>query len=316
MASNKKLFIQVPCLNEEATIAQVIRSIPKAKLSKMGIKTYVLIVDDGSTDKTSKIAKSAGADYFIKHKKSRGLAVSFREGLDFCIKKGADIIVNTDGDNQYDQKEIVKLVRPIVNQKADMVIGDRQVESLPFMPPPKKFGNLLGSWTIRFLTGLSVVDASSGLRAYSRDLAMKFNLQSSHTYTHETIIQASNLGATILDIPITFKKRVYGKSRLISGVFDHIKKSMSTIIRTILTYNAFKFLLVLGSGVFLLGTVGIVRFLTFFFAGNGQGHIQSLVISSVVIILGFVTIVLGIIADLISINRKILEEIRTSLKSK
>lgn len=311
-----KLFIQIPCLNELTTIGAVIKSIPKRELNKRGFLVKILIIDDGSSDQTSKSAKKAGADFIIKHKRTFGLAKSFSEGLEFCLRKGADIIVNTDGDNQYDQREILKLVDPIISGQADMVIGDRQVKKLETMPLIKKLGNLIGSFVLRSLTGVSVPDASSGFRAFSRELAENFNLQSDYTYTHETIIQASNKGFKIISLPVVFKKRTDGGSRLISrGVYDHIKKSMATIIRTILLYKALKYLLIAGSLLLSLGVIIGLRFVYFYIQGDGRGHIQSLVLSSVLLNLGFMVIVLGFMADLISVNRKTLEMIKSKLES-
>lgn len=311
----KKLFIQIPCLNEAETIDQVIKDIPKKELEDLNLDTKILVIDDGSFDETAKIAKKAGADFILRHKKTLGLAKTFADGVNFCLQQQADIIVNTDGDNQYDQKEILKIVKPILEERADMAIGNRLITKLKFMPQTKKLGNQIGSWMIRLLTGLKIRDGSSGFRAFSRNLALKFNLQSSHTYTHETIIQAANFGAIIVDVPITFRKRISGESRLISGIFDHIKRSSATIIRVVLTYKAFKYLLTIGSLIMFLGVLGVGRFLYFYLSGNGGGHVQSLVIASVLINLGFIIIVLGIIADLIAVNRKMLEEINLKLKS-
>lgn len=315
MSSKKKLFIQIPCLNEAETIEKVIKDIPKKELENLGLDVKILVIDDGSLDKTSQKAKHAGADFVLRHKKTLGLGKTFADGLNYSLENGADMIVNTDGDNQYDQKEIVKIVKPILEERADMVLGDRQIKRLKFMSKIKKIGNQIGSWTIRLLTDLNVRDASSGFRAFSRKLAVKFNLQSAHTYTHETIIQAANFGAIIVDIPITFRKRISGESRLVSGILDHIKRSSVTIIRAVLTYKAFKYLTTIGLTIILIGALGVLRFLYFFFFGNGTGHIQSLVLSSVLINLGFIMVVLGIIADLISVNRRMLEEINRKLKS-
>lgn len=315
MQSKGKLFIQIPCLNEESTIKAVIKSIPKKEFKELGLLVKILVIDDASSDQTANIAIKSGADFLIKHNKTMGLAKSFKDGINFCLSKGADIIVNTDGDNQYDQQELVKLVKPILSGEADLVIGDRQIEKLRFMSPGKKLGNMVGSNIIRFLTGKKIPDASSGIRAMSGSIAKTFNLMSSHTYTHETIIQASNHGAEILSLPVKFKKRNFGESRLITdGVLNHINKSMVTIIRAILLYKAFKYLLILGSFIMVVGILIGFRFVYFFTIGLGTGHIQSLVLSSVLINIGFMTIILGFIADLISVNRKTLEEIKSKIK--
>ena len=299
-----KLVVQIPVFNEERTISQVIKSIPR-RIPNIS-KVEILVVDDGSSDNTVKVAKKSGAHHILSLKKHVGLAKTFQASLQKALNLKADIIVNTDGDNQYDQKEIPKLIAPILEGRADMVIGNRRIEKLTHMPRSKKIGNIVGSFLIRKLTGAKVSDASSGFRAFTRGTARSFNLLSSHTYTHETIIQAVNKDFLITEVPITFKKR-NGHSRLITGIWSHVKFSAATIIRTVLMYKAFKFLLILGLIISSLGMVGIIRFLYFVSIRQGSGHIQSLIASSVLIGMGFNIIVLGFIADLISINRKTLE---------
>lgn len=301
-----KLVVQIPCFNEEATIAKVINSVPR-KIPKIS-QVKILIIDDGSTDQTAAVAKTAGADLVIRNPANLGLAKTFRLALKKSLEMGADIIVNTDGDNQYDQKEIPKLLAPLLEKTADMVIGDRQVGKLDHMPQNKKMGNLVGSWMIRFLTGAKIRDASSGFRAFNKKAAKNFHLFSAHTYTHETIIQAVYSDLTLAEIPITFKRRTAGQSRLIQGVWKHIKYCSATIIRTLLMYKAFKYLVTAGMIVIAAGFLTTLRFGYFFVTGEGKGHVQSLIIASVLIGVGFNTILLGIIADLISINRKIMEK--------
>lgn len=300
------LFITIPAYNEAKTITQVINSIPKKIKGIKAIK--ILVWSDGSTDQTVNIAKKAGADFVFASKRNLGLAKTFDLATKKAVELGADIIVNTDADNQYDQKQIPLLVEPILQNLADIVNGDRQVAKLAHMPWPKKYGNQLGSWTIRLLTGLKINDASSGFRAYSREAIQNFNLISSHTYTHETLIQAVFNDLTIKEIPITFQARTSGGSRLIGSVWSHIKKSGATIVRTILMYKAFKYLLSLGLFIMVIGFFGVCRFLYFVFQGNGGGHIQSLVISSIFLSIGFNTILMGVVADLIAINRKVYRE--------
>jgi glycosyltransferase involved in cell wall biosynthesis len=301
-----KLIVTIPAYNEEKTIAEVIKSIPR-KIPRIR-KVQVLVFDDGSIDKTAKEAKKAKADWIFSNKKNLGIAITFSKAVEKAIDLGADIIVNTDADNQYDQKEIIKIIKPILDGKADMVTGNRQIDTLKHMPPSKKYGNMIGSWVIRILTGSTVTDASCGLRAYSRQCAINFNLISSHTYTHETIIQALNNNFAIAEVPIKFKKRAYGQSRLIANVFSHVQRASGTIIRTLLMYKALKFFTSIGFVLIAVGMVGIIRFLYFFSIGNGSGHIQSIVISSIVIGVGFNTIIVGVLADLISINRRLLEK--------
>ena len=295
------LFVTIPAYNEAKTITEVIKSIPK-KIK--GIKTVkILVWSDGSTDQTVALAKKAGADFVFASKRNLGLAKTFDLATKKAVELGANIVVNTDADNQYDQKQIPLLLEPILQNRADIVNGDRQVAKLAHMSWPKKYGNQLGSWIIRLLTGIKISDASSGFRSYTKEAINSFNLISSHTYTHETLIQAVFKDLTIKEMPITFKQRTSGGSRLIGSVWSHIKKSGSTIVRTILMYKAFKYLLSLGLLIMAIGIFGVCRFLYFVFQGNGGGHIQSLIISSIFLSIGFNTILMGVIADLISINR-------------
>lgn len=239
-----------------------------------------------------------------------GLARTFRDSVKEALKLGADIIVNTDADNQYDQKEIAKLLEPILSGRADLVSGNRQVESLSHMPSSKKYGNLVGSFLLRLLTGTKVVDASSGFRAFTRQLAEKVHIFSTHTYTHEMLIAAYFREFVIEEVPVTFKKRTAGQSRLIAkGVFSHMAKSGATILRAVLLYRALAVFTFIGSLFTLAGLAGVIRFLYFAIALNhAAGHIQSLVISSILVAIGFNTLVIGFIADLVSYNRKLLEE--------
>lgn len=306
MASMKPtVIVTIPAYNEEKTLPSVIKSIPKKLDGISSVK--VLVWSDGSTDKTVEAAKAAGAEYVFENKKNLGLAKTFDRATKKAVELGADIIVNTDADNQYDQSEIQLLVDPIIHQSADMVNGDRQVENLDHMPASKKYGNMIGSWTIRWLTGVRLNDASSGFRAYTKEAIQQFDLLSSHTYTHETIIQAAFKDLLIFEVPVTFKKRHGSGSKLISSVWSHIKKSGATIVRTILMYRAFKMLSMIGLLLCLLGGAFMLRFLYFYFTAAGGGHVQSLIFSSVLISMGFNTIMLGVIADLIAVNRKLVE---------
>jgi len=303
-----QLFVVIPSYNEEVTLPKVIKSIPRKLI---GIKKVsILVYNDGSTDKTATSAKQAGADYVFSHKKNLGLARTFRDAVREALRLGADIIVNTDADNQYDQREIAQLITPIVEGKADMVSGNRQVGKLSHMPVTKKYGNLLGSLMIRLLTGSRVEDASSGFRAFTREVAQKVHVFSTHTYTHETLIGAYFREFIITEVPVTFRKRTTGSSRLIAGgVVKHILKSAATILRAILLYRALAVFSYLGGAFILLGTFGVGRFFYFaFVTGKAGGHIQSLVISSILFAVGFNILVVGFIADLVSYNRKLLEE--------
>ncbi len=311
-----KLIVTIPAFNEEKSIVEVISSIPR---KIRGIKRVeVLVYDDGSKDKTAVMAKKAKADYVFSHKQNLGLAQTFKDALSKALQLGADLIVNTDADNQYDQRQIPALIKPILEGRADLVIGDRQVEKLKHMPLIKKYGNMLGSLIIRLLTGTAVHDASSGFRAFTREVAEKIHIFSQHTYTHEMIIDAHFKNFVVVDVPITFKKRVHGQSRLISeGVFAHILKSAETIVRTVLLYKAFRVLSFIGSLFSLAGLIGVLRFLYFaLILANPKGHIQSLVISSILVAIGFNILLLGFVADLISYNRRLIEEeLNTKRKS-
>jgi glycosyltransferase involved in cell wall biosynthesis len=303
-----KLIVVIPAYNEEKTIPLVIKSVPRKIAGIDAVK--VLVYSDGSTDKTVEKAKKAKADYVFSHKKNLGLARTFRDAVEEAVKLKADIIVNTDADNQYDQRQIKQLIKPILEGKADLVSGNRQITKLSHMPLGKKYGNLLGSLFIRFLTGSSIQDASSGFRAMTRELVQKVRIFSDHTYTHEMLIAAHFYGFTIAEIPITFNRRAVGKSRLISGgIFNHILKSGATIIRSILLYRALAVFSFLGGLMSFLGLLGVCRFLFFAFVQQDPaGHVQSLVISSILLGIGFNIIVLGFVADLISYNRKLIED--------
>lgn len=301
-----KLIVTIPAYNEEETIADVIKSIPR-KIK--GIKKVeVLVWSDGSTDETVKLAKKAKADHVFQSKRNLGLARTFDLATTKAVELGADIIVNTDADNQYDQNEIPLLIKPILAGEADIVNGNRQVEKLEHMPTSKKYGNMLGSWVIRMLTGLTIQDASSGFRAYTAEAIKDLRILSDHTYTHETLVQTAHSNLTITEIPVVFKARhkKTGQSRLISNVFTHISKSAVTIIRTILMYKALRVMTMLGALELLLSVVIGARFLWFWLQGAGSGHIQSLILGSMLLTLGITTMMIGVLADLISINRRMI----------
>jgi len=301
-----KLIVQIPAFNEEKTIRQVIESVPKKIKGVSNIQ--ILLFDDGSTDNTVKIAREIGIKHIYKNRNNLGLGITFKKAISASLSQGADIIVNVDADNQYDQSEIEKLIKPILEGKADLVTGDRQIEKLHHMPSSKKIGNIIGSFLLRVLTNIKIKDVSCGFRAYSKDCAKSLNIISEHTYTHETLIQAAFQKMIISEIPIKFKKRKYGKSRLIGNVIEHIIKSSITIVRAILMYRSYRILVSLGFILILFGFFGIIRFMIYFLSGNGDGHIQSLILSSIFIGVGVNTLIMGIIADLISINRRLINE--------
>jgi glycosyltransferase involved in cell wall biosynthesis len=308
-----KLIVMIPAYNEELMISRVISEIPR-KISGIS-KVEVLVIDDGSTDRTIEMAKKAGANHVIFNKQNSGLAYTFQKGMDYALSLGADIIVNTDADFQYNQAEIPKLIKPILNGKADIVSGDRQVSKLKHMITSKKYGNILGTKVVAKVAGYKIRDASSGFRAYSKEAALKLFVTSDHTYTHETLIQAKRKRLKVLETPVEFRRR-NGKSKLISSVFSHIKKSLSTIVRNTLMYNSMRTLGVLGSLLILVGLVPIVRWLILsYILQEGGQYIQSVILGTVLIIFGGLTIFLGFLSDLVAINRRHLEEILYKVKS-
>lgn len=307
-----KLIVMIPAYNEQETIGKVIQEIPREIVGVDEVR--ILVLDDGSTDDTARKARDAGADWVISNMHNLGLARTFKIGLEEALKKGADIIVNTDADFQYNQREIPKLIAPIVDNSAHMVIGNRQIRKLDHMPWGNKYGNLFGSFILRLLTGSHIRDASSGFRAFSRECALRLNLRSIHTYTHETIIQTVNLDLPITEIPIEFRRRMAGESKLIRSLFSHIKESAKTILRTVVTYKPFKTFLLLGGVPIAIGILIGIRFLYFYFFVGGQGHIQSLILMAVLVIVGFIIVMMGVVADLIATNRKTNEELLYLLK--
>ncbi|MBI2426772.1 MAG: glycosyltransferase family 2 protein [Candidatus Kerfeldbacteria bacterium] len=300
-----KLIVTIPALNEEENIADVIREIPRVITGVDQVE--VLVVDDGSTDRTVEIAKAAGADSLIRHKTNLGLAKTFRDGLDEALKRGADIIVNTDGDNHYDQSKIPDLVQPILEQRADIVLGSRKVKELAEMPAINKYGNLFGSWVNRKLFGFPPVDLSTGYRAYSREAALRVNVFSNHTYVHTTLLSAIDQKLTIVDIPIRARK-VTRKSRLIKSIPKHILHAQAYIVINIVLFRPIRFFGMLAALFITVGFLVVLRFLYLYFTEGGQGHVQSLLLAGVLIIIGFQSIVLGLIASAIGWSRKLQEE--------
>lgn len=302
-----KLIVTIPAYNEEESIAAVIQSVPR---TISGIdKVEILVVSDGSTDATVESATQAGADYVLENYRNIGLAQTFQRMMEEAYSRGADIVVNTDADNQYDQSEIARLIQPILDNSADMVLGDRQVQTLDHMPKSKKIGNVIGSWTIRLLSGSSVNDASTGFRAFSRHYLRRLTVFSAHTYTHETIIHAAHNGFRVAEVPITFRRREHGESRLISGIIPHIQKSGVVILRSLLMYQAYKALVITGGLFMLIGGALMIRFMYFYLTEGGDGMIQSLIFASILVSVGFSTIVTGVLADQLKLNRMLIERI-------
>lgn len=302
-----KLFIQIPCYNEADCIALTLSELPREVEGFESV--HWLIIDDGSTDHTSEAALAAGADYVVSHRRNKGLAKAFMTGIWACLDHGADVIVNTDADNQYNAEDIPLLVKPILTQKADMVIGERPIGTTAHFSLMKKMLQRVGSWVVRVASNTKVPDAPSGFRAISRATAEHLNVFSSYTYTLETIIQAGRMDMSIVSVPVR-TNRDLRPSRLVSSISKYVTRSIFTIIRIFVIYRPFQFFGVLG-GVFLtLGVLLVLRFLTFYLSGSGDGYIQSLIIASILIGIGFQSILFAFIADLQAANRSLLQDIR------
>lgn len=299
-----KLIIQLPCLNEEETLPRTIRDLPKEIPGVDTIET--LIIDDGSTDRTVEVAKELGVNHIVQFTNNKGLAEAFMAGINASLQHGADIIVNTDGDNQYRGEDIPKLIDPILRGKADMVIGDRQVEKVSHFSRIKIFLQKLGSWIVRQVSDTQIPDTTSGFRALSREAALQLMVISKFTYTLETIIQAGKKNLAVTAVPIQTNEK-FRESRLFKSVPAYIKRSISTIFRIYTVYEPLKMFIMIGGMIFSLGLILSLRFLYFYLIGHGTGHIQSLILAAVFFIIGFQVIVMGLIADLISANRRLIE---------
>lgn len=307
-----KLIIQMPCFNEEQTLEIALNHLPK-HIDGIDCIEY-LIINDGSIDKTVEIAKKWGVHYIVNFRNNKGLAKGFMAGLDACLKNGADIIVNTDADDQYCGSDIEKIVKPILDEKADIVIGERPINSIEHFTPLKKRLQHLGSWVVRKASKTDIPDAPSGFRAYSREAALRMNVINDYTYTLETIVQAGRNKMAIISVPINTNPELR-KSRLFHSMFGYIKKSVLTIIRAFMMYKPLKFFVIIGSIVLILGLSIGIRFVVYFMQGTGDGHIQSLILASIMILLGFQTIIVGLQADIIAANRKLLEDIQYRIKT-
>lgn len=306
-----RVIIQIPCYNEEATLPLVLAGIPR---EIPGIeKVEVLVVDDGSTDRTVEVARNLGVDYIVSHSGNRGLAAAFQTGIDTALRLGADIIVNTDGDNQYPQQDIPRLILPIMKGEADMVVGDRQTSTIDEFSPTKKVLQAVGSWTVARLSGLDIPDAPSGFRAYSREAAMRMNVVSQYTYTLETLIQAGAKRMRVQYVPVVTNPRLR-ESRLITSLWSYLKRSAATIVRVYAMYEPLKVFSYIGFLLFLVGAIGVGRFLYYYFTGDGAGHVQSLVLAGAILTVGFQVMLIGLVADLIGSNRRLLEEALYRLK--
>jgi glycosyltransferase involved in cell wall biosynthesis len=306
-----KLIVQIPCFNEEATLPQTVADIP-TRIDGIA-QIEILVIDDGSTDRTVEVAWAAGVDHVVRHHANRGLARSFRTGLDACLRLGADIIVNTDGDNQYAGADIPRLIRPILEGRADIVIGDRQPGQIAHFSPLKKRLQALGSWVVRQLSATSVPDAVSGFRAISRDAALQLNILSGFSYTIEMLIQAGRRRMAIVSVPVKTNP-VDRPSRLFKSIPRFISLSVATMLRAFSMYKPLRVFFLIGLVLSLVGAVPVLRFLYFWMLGDSAGHIQSLILGGVLLVIGFVTFLIGLVADLISFNRQLLELVLEKLR--
>lgn len=298
-----KLIIQIPCYNEEATLHVALNDLPKHIDGIDEIET--LIINDGSSDNTAKVAKELGVNYVVNFKRNKGLAYGFMAGLDACLHLGADIIVNTDADNQYKGEDIPKLIKPILDGVADEVIGARPIDETEHFSKRKKAFQHLGSWVVRQASGTDIPDAPSGFRAYSREAALRINVTNMYTYTLETIIQAGQKRIAITSVPIGTNPELR-ESRLFSSMNSYMKRSAVVIIRSFMMYRPLKFFSMFAALFTLVGVILGVRFLVL----GASGHVQSLLLAVTFLLIGAMTFILGLQADLIAANRKILEDIQ------
>ena len=300
-----KLIVQIPCYNEAGSLTETVADIPR-KIDGIDV-VEVLIIDDGSIDDTIEVAKAAGVDHIVRNKSNKGLARTFSHGLKACLERGADIIVNTDGDNQYSGASIIDLVKPILEGRADIVVGDRGTSEIEHFSPLKKRLQSLGSAVVRQLSGLDVADAVSGFRAYSREAAMRTNVVSNFSYTVETLIQAGNSDMTVLSVPVDTNPQLR-ESRLAKSMSSFIRKQVLTMIRSYAMYRALHFFTLVSLILIGVGLLPIIRFLILFMIGEGQGNIQSLILGGVLIVLGVITFAVALLADAVAVSRKLQEQ--------
>ncbi len=307
-----RLIVMIPAHNEEETIGNTIEEIPR---KIQGIDSVqVLVINDGSTDKTIEVAREAGADEILSHRTNLGLGLAFRDGLERALKMGADIIVNIDADGQYDAREIPKLIKPILEKRAEIVLGWRDISNLDFVPFSKKIGNRMTTWIIRKACNLSIKDSQTGFRAFSQEAALRMNLSGEYTYVHETLIQAKSKGLRVGEVPVQFRERK-GDSRLISSLPSYVKEAGGIIIKTYRDYAPLKTFSYLGTVFIIIGVIFALRVLVHFLeTGMVSGRIPSAVLSSMLIILGFLIFVLGLLADMFKTHRGLQEEILYKLK--
>jgi len=307
----KKLIIQIPCYNEEGTLGITLSDLPR-EVAGVDVVEW-LIIDDGSHDHTIEVAQKYGVDHIVRFTKNQGLAKGFMAGLEACLQAGADIIVNTDADNQYCAEDIPYLIEPILKRQADIVVGSRPISEIQHFSPTKKFLQKLGSWAVRIASKTNIPDAPSGFRAMSRQAAMQLNVFNSYTYTLETIIQAGQKGIAITSVPIR-TNTMLRPSRLVKSNFSYVVRSLFTILRIFIVYKPLRFFLWLGSLPFGLGIITLMRWLLFFLEGYDKPRIPTLILGTILILVGFQLWIFGLVADLLSVNRKVMEEVQFRLR--
>lgn len=301
-----KLIIQIPCYNEAEALPETVGELPR---SIPGVeRVEILVIDDGSQDGTAQAALDCGVDHIVRLPHHAGLAAAFAAGLDASLALGADIIVNTDADNQYAAADILKIVAPIIDGEAEMVIGDRGVATLQSFSPLKRRLQIAGSRVVSRAAGLDVPDATSGFRAMTREVALRTNVLSDYSYTLETLIQAGNQRTRVVSVRVqTNPPR--RPSRLMRGTWDYLTHSTATILRSYTMYRPLRVFFMVSALMILAGATLVIRFLVYYFQGQGSGHVQSLILAAVLLIVGFQTGLIGLVADLISKNRRLMEEI-------
>jgi len=302
----RKLVIQIPCYNEEATLGVTLSALPR-KISGVDAVEW-LIIDDGSTDKTVEVARAHGVDHIVRLPRHQGLARAFIAGLEASLRAGADLIVNADADNQYCADDIPQLIAPILAGQADIVVGARPISEIEHFSPAKKLLQRLGSWVVRLASNTDIPDAPSGFRAMSRDAAMRLHVFNEYTYTLETIIQAGQKGMVVTSVPIRTNEDLR-PSRLVTSIPNYIRRQILTLLRIFMTYRPFRFFAVPGIALFSLGMLIGLRFIYFYVTQRGAGHIQSLILAALLMGMGTFLAIVGLLADLISVNRQLLERV-------
>ncbi len=300
-----KLIIQIPCFNEHEALPATLKRLP---VQIRGIdQIEVLVVDDGSSDGTGQLARDLGVNHVVRLKRNQGLATAFKEGLDMSLKLGADIIVNTDADNQYFGEDIEGLITPILEGRADLVVGTRNIESIEYFSRTKKVLQRCGSWVVRRASGCSIEDTTSGFRAFNREAALRTIVYSRFSYTLETLIHAGSGSLSVTHVPVRVNDKLR-ESRLAVSTWQYLKKSLATVLRIYSMYNPLKVFLFLGGTTFLTGFALGLRYLYFYLSAGASGHLQSLILSAVLMIVGFQIMIIGLVADLIGANRRLNEE--------